>query len=208
MGAELAPKRLRDVFVTVLFASFPAGGLLGSLLSAWLIPGFGWQSIFYVGTVAPLVIALVLALWLPESVRFLLARHIRQDEVRRTLERIMPGAIPAGAALVAVPDPPRQGAPVAHLFTENRAVPTLLLWVPFFMVFMVLVTVTFWTPAVLNSVGFSLAAAALIVGLNQRDRSGTGDGRVHPRGLRAGRRFNASEHNRLLAALAGVAVLA
>jgi peroxiredoxin len=26
MGAELAPKRLRDVFVTVLFASFPADG--------------------------------------------------------------------------------------------------------------------------------------------------------------------------------------
>jgi MFS transporter, AAHS family, 4-hydroxybenzoate transporter len=42
----------------------------------------------------------------------------------------------------------------------------VLLWVPFFMVFMVLVTVTFWTPAVLNSVGFSLSAAALIVGLN------------------------------------------
>ena len=42
----------------------------------------------------------------------------------------------------------------------------MLLWVPFFMVFMVLVTVTFWTPAVLNSVGFSLSAAALIIGLN------------------------------------------
>jgi MFS transporter, AAHS family, 4-hydroxybenzoate transporter len=34
------------------------------------------------------------------------------------------------------------------------------------MVFMVLVTVTFWTPAVLHSVGFSLSAAALIIGLN------------------------------------------
>jgi AAHS family 4-hydroxybenzoate transporter-like MFS transporter len=49
---------------------------------------------------------------------------------------------------------------------EGRAIPTLLLWVPFFMVFMILVTVTFWTPAVLNSVGFSLSAAALIIGLN------------------------------------------
>src|SRR3974390_1874007 len=42
MGAELAPKRLRDVFVTVLFASFPGGGLIGSLttrrgLSAFLV---------------------------------------------------------------------------------------------------------------------------------------------------------------------------
>jgi len=166
MGAELAPKRLRDVFVTVLFASFPGGGLIGSLTSAWVIPAFGWRSVFYIGAIAPLVVAVVLALWLPESVRFLLARNKRLDEVRRTLDRIMPGAIPADAELVAAPDPARQGVPVKHLFTEGRAIPTALLWVPFFMVFMILVTVTFWTPAVLNSVGFSLSAAALIVGLN------------------------------------------
>jgi MFS transporter, AAHS family, 4-hydroxybenzoate transporter len=166
MGAELAPKRLRDVFVTVLFASFPAGGLIGSLTSAWVIPAFGWQTVFYIGAVAPLVIAAILITWLPESIRFLLARGIRQDEVRRTLEKIMPGEVPANVELVAPPDPARGGVPVSHLFTEGRALPTVLLWVPFFMVFMILVTVTFWTPAVLNSVGFSLSAAALIVGLN------------------------------------------
>src|SRR3974390_2966929 len=166
MGAELAPKRLRDVFVTVLFASFPGGGLIGSLTSAWVIPTFGWQSVFYIGAVAPLIIAVVLAIWLPESIRFLLARNIRPEEVRRTLERIMPGEVPAGAELVAPPDPAREGVPVKHLFMEGRALPTLLLWVPFFMVFMILVTVTVWTPAVLSSVGFSLSAAALIIGLN------------------------------------------
>jgi AAHS family 4-hydroxybenzoate transporter-like MFS transporter len=166
MGAELAPKRLRDIFVTVLFASFPGGGLIGSLTSAWVIPAFGWRSVFYIGAVAPIVIAILLTIWLPESIRFLLARGGRQDEVRRTLDRFMPGEVPAGAQLVAPPDPAREGVPVKHLFTEGRGVPTVLLWVPFFMVFMVLVTVTFWTPAVLNSVGFSLSAAALIIGLN------------------------------------------
>ena len=166
LGAELAPKRLRDVFVTVLFASFPGGGFIGSLTSAWVIPTFGWQAVFYIGAVAPIVIAIILAIWLPESIRFLLARNMRQDEVRRTLERFIPGEVPAGAELVAPPDPARQGVPVKHLFMEGRAVPTVLLWVPFFMAFMVLVTVTFWTPAVLNSVGFSLSAAALIIGLN------------------------------------------
>jgi AAHS family 4-hydroxybenzoate transporter-like MFS transporter len=166
MGAELAPKRLRDVFVTVLFASFPGGGLIGSLTSAWVIPAFGWRSVFYIGAVAPIVIVIILIIWLPESIRFLLARNMRQEEVRRTLERIMPGEVPADAELVAPPDPARQGVPLKHLFMEGRAVPTVLLWVPFFMVFMVLVTVTFWTPAVLNSVGFSLSAAALIIGLN------------------------------------------
>ena len=166
LGAELAPKRLRDVFVTVLFASFPFGGLIGSLTAFWVIPNLGWQYVFYIGAAAPLVIAAVLTIWLPESIRFLLARNIGQDQVRRTLERIMPGAVPADAELIAPPDPAREGVPVIHLFTEGRAVPTVLLWVPFFMVFMVLVTVTFWTPAVLNSVGFSLSSAALIIGLN------------------------------------------
>jgi MFS transporter, AAHS family, 4-hydroxybenzoate transporter len=149
-----------------LFASFPAGGLIGSLTSAWVIPTLGWQAVFYIGTIAPLIVAVILAIWLPESVRFLLARGIRQDEVRRTLSRIMPGQIPPGAELITTPDPARQGVPVVHLFTEGRAIPTVLLWVPFFMAFMVLLTVTFWTPSVLNSVGFSLSAAALIVGLN------------------------------------------
>src|SRR5271157_450758 len=112
MGAELAPKRLRDVFVTVLFASFPGGGLIGSLTSAWVIPTFGWQSVFYIGAVAPIVIAIILVIWLPESIRFLLARNIRPEEVRRTIERIMPGDIPADAELVAPPDPAREGVPV------------------------------------------------------------------------------------------------
>jgi AAHS family 4-hydroxybenzoate transporter-like MFS transporter len=165
MGAELAPKRLRDVFVTLTFASFPTGGLIGSLTSAWVIPNFGWQMVFYIGAVAPIFIAALLWMFMPESVRFLLARGIRQDEVRRTLEKFMPGQVPPGE-LYAPPDPARQGAPVKHLFTEGRALPTVLLWVPFFMVFMVLVTVTFWTPAVLNAVGFSLSSAALIIGLN------------------------------------------
>jgi AAHS family 4-hydroxybenzoate transporter-like MFS transporter len=166
LGAELAPKRLRSVFVTVLFASFPGGGLICSLVASWVIPAFGWQSLFYVGAVAPLVIAIILAVYLPESIRYLLARNVGHDEVRRTLERIMPGEVPADAELVGPPDPAREGVPVTHLFTEGRAVPTVLLWVPFFMVFMVLVTVTFWTTPILKSVGFSVSAATLIIGLN------------------------------------------
>jgi AAHS family 4-hydroxybenzoate transporter-like MFS transporter len=52
------------------------------------------------------------------------------------------------------------------LFTEGRAATTVMLWVAFFVVFMVLVTVTAWTPTVLRSVGFSISAGALIIALN------------------------------------------
>jgi MFS transporter, AAHS family, 4-hydroxybenzoate transporter len=86
--------------------------------------------------------------------------------VRRTLSRIAPNQIPANADLIASPEREREGIPVKHLFTDGRAVKTPLLWGAFFVCFMVLVTVTAWTPTVLRSVGFSLSAGALIIGLN------------------------------------------
>ena len=166
LGGEFAPVRKRGVFVTLAFAAFPFGGLVAALTSSYVIPAFGWQAVFYIGGIVPLLIALVLALWLPESLRFLLARNIRLDEVRRTLARIAPEVVKPGVELVASPEPEREGVPMKHLFTEGRAGATLLLWGAFFVCFMVLVTVTAWTPTVLRSVGFSISAGALIIGLN------------------------------------------
>lgn len=166
LGGEFAPTSKRGVFVSVAFAAFPFGGLIGALTSSYVIPHFGWQSVFYIGGSVPLVMAVVLALWLPESLRFLIARNIRLDEVRRTLARIAPGKIAPDAQLVASPEREREGVPVKHLFTERRAAKTVLIWAAFFVCFMVLVTVVAWTPTVLRSVGFSLSAGALIIGLN------------------------------------------
>ncbi|MGD0419922.1 MAG: MFS transporter [Xanthobacteraceae bacterium] len=166
LGGEFAPASKRGVFVAIAFAAFPFGGLIGALTSSYLIPHFGWQSVFYIGGAAPLLFAIVLVIWLPESLRFLIARNIRLDEVRSTLMRIAPGKIPPDAQLVAAPEPEREGMPVKHLFTEGRAAKTVLVWVAFFTCFMVLVTVTAWTPTVLRSVGFSISAGALIIGLN------------------------------------------
>jgi AAHS family 4-hydroxybenzoate transporter-like MFS transporter len=166
LGGEFAPASKRGVFVAIAFAAFPFGGLIGALTSSYVIPHFGWQSVFYIGGAAPLLFAIVLVIWLPESLRFLIARNIRLDEVRSTLMRIAPGKIPPDAQLVAAPEPEREGMPVKHLFTEGRAAKTVLVWVAFFTCFMVLVTVTAWTPTVLRSVGFSISAGALIIGLN------------------------------------------
>ncbi|MGA3308039.1 MAG: MFS transporter [Xanthobacteraceae bacterium] len=166
LGGEFAPASKRGVFVAIAFAAWPFGGLIGALTSSYVIPHLGWQFVFYFGGVVPLIFAVILSIWLPESLRFLIARNIRFDEVRQTLSRIAPGEIPPDAQLVAAPEREREGIPVRHLFTEGRAATTVMLWVAFFVVFMVLVTVTAWTPTVLRSVGFSISAGALIIALN------------------------------------------
>ena len=71
MTSEFNPRRRRSTMVMIMFCGFSVGAALGGLLAAALIPHFGWRSVFVVGGVAPLLLVPILALRLPESVRFL-----------------------------------------------------------------------------------------------------------------------------------------
>ena len=71
MTSEFNPRRRRATMVMIMFCGFSVGAALGGLLAAALIPQFGWRSVFVVGGVAPLLLVPILALRLPESVRFL-----------------------------------------------------------------------------------------------------------------------------------------
>src|SRR3954454_19095880 len=71
LTSEFNPHRRRATMVMIMFCGFSVGAALGGLLAAQLIPQFGWQSVFVVGGIAPLLLVPFLALWLPESVRFL-----------------------------------------------------------------------------------------------------------------------------------------
>src|SRR6202158_1156222 len=85
MTGEFNPRHRRATMVMVMFCGFSAGAALGGLLSAALIPHFGWRSVFIVGGVAPLLLVPILMLWLPESVRFLAltGRANERSEERR-----------------------------------------------------------------------------------------------------------------------------
>src|SRR4051812_47030989 len=71
LTSEFSPHRRRATMVMTMFCGFSIGAALGGLLAAALIPQFGWRSVFLIGGVAPLLLVPILALKLPESVRFL-----------------------------------------------------------------------------------------------------------------------------------------
>jgi MFS transporter, AAHS family, 4-hydroxybenzoate transporter len=148
-----------------MWAAFPLGGLTGGLLNSYLIPTMGWRAIFYIGGVVPLVIAGVLAFFLPESIKFLLARSNDTDAVRRIVARFRSPLVRPDTHFV-VDEEHLPGTPVRHLFTEGRMAGTLLLWVPFFMGFGILTVVTLWTPALLRLNGISAANTAFVVAFN------------------------------------------
>ena len=162
MTSEFSPHRRRATMVMVMFCGFSAGAALGGLLAAALIPQFGWRSVFVVGGVAPLLLVPVLALRLPESVRFLALTGRANERVADLLALVNPKAEFPLVTQFVVHEPGLVGIPMLHLFRNGRTLVTLLLWVVFFMSLLDLYFLTNWLPTVLNDLGASVSEAAVI----------------------------------------------
>jgi AAHS family 4-hydroxybenzoate transporter-like MFS transporter len=162
MTSEFNPRRRRATMVMIMFCGFSVGAALGGLLAAALIPQFGWRAVFVVGGAAPLLLVPILALWLPESVRFLALTGRAHQRVAGLLGLINPKAAFAPGAQFVIHEPELPGIPVLHLFRDGRAPVTLLLWVVFFMSLLDLYFLSNWLPTVLNDLGASMSSAAAI----------------------------------------------
>jgi AAHS family 4-hydroxybenzoate transporter-like MFS transporter len=162
MTSEFSPHRRRATMVMIMFCGFSVGAALGGFLAAALIPQFGWRSVFVVGGLAPLLLAPILSLRLPESVRFLALTGRAHERVARLLGFINPNAAFAPATQFVVHEPGLAGIPVLHLFKAGRTPVTLLLWVVFFMSLLDLYFLSNWLPTVLNDLGASVSEAVAI----------------------------------------------
>jgi len=138
LTSEYTPKRLQAIVIGAIFTGMPAGAVVASQAAAFMIPRWGWRSVFVLGGALPLALALVLIARLPES-----------DEWMESRAR--------GRAAA------RQAVPVRDLFTEGRAAGTLLLWIPFFMNLLILYFVLSWLPSLLRQSGLSIAAGVQAV---------------------------------------------
>ena len=167
MTSEFSPRRRRATMVMLMFCGFSIGGALGGLVSAALIPHFGWRMVFIVGGVAPLLMAPILALKLPESVRFLALAGNADARVGQLLGLINPKAAFALATRFVVNEPELKGIPVKHLFKGERTLVTLLFWVLFFMSLLDIYFLSNWLPTVLSDFGASVSKAAEVGSLLQ-----------------------------------------
>src|SRR5204863_4527014 len=85
---EYTPRRMRVLMMLVVTNGFNLGAVIGGLISAWLVPNFGWRSVFYVGGAIPLVIGTLMLISLPESLQFLVLRGKAAGKVAKWVKRI------------------------------------------------------------------------------------------------------------------------
>ena len=153
LTGDYAPHRLRATMIMVTFTGAPIGGFLGGQIVALLLAQFGWPMIFVLGGVFPLVLVLALALWLPESPRFLAAKKNLSPRHAALLQRLDVAPTQSGPVDVA------RGNPVKMLFGKGYALQTVLLWIIFFCSLLNLFLFAYWMPTVLNLIGMSPAQA-------------------------------------------------
>src|SRR6266536_2283078 len=152
---------------SLLVWRFITGLGLGGAIAAQLVPSYGWQSVFWIGGIFPILLAPILIFWLPESIRLLSLRGTQDDYVAGLLRAINPALRFAPGTRFVAPEEHPEGFPVEHLFTEGRAVATVLIWVMFFTNLLVIYFCATWLPTVINNTGVSVRLAVIATALFQ-----------------------------------------
>lgn len=161
LTSEYAPKRMRALLIAVMFCGFPLGSTVGGMVSAPLIGAFGWQSVFILGGILPLLTLVPLLIWLPESIRYLMARGVADERIGKLVARLDPTALQRAESRYVMHGPQAAGFPVAKLLQDGRAPMTVLLWIAFFMNLLVMYFLVNWMPSLLKASGLPLNVAIL-----------------------------------------------
>jgi AAHS family 4-hydroxybenzoate transporter-like MFS transporter len=171
--SEYCPDKRRATLTNAMFCGFPLGAALGGFVAAWMIPQWGWRSVLLAGGVVPLLLAVLLVLLLPESVRFLVARGASVARIRTQLARIAPGAANARSFVLTEPvsrdGQGQAGAPartgLALVLSRPYLVGTMMLWLAYFMGLVIFYSLINWLPLLLKDANFPPHTAALVAAL-------------------------------------------
>lgn len=164
--SEFAPKRCRSMAINTMYCGFPLGAAGGGAISSWLIPNYGWHSVLLAGAIAPLALTVLLVLFLPESVKFLVHRGKDIVQIRRIAQRFIAGDLAQVTHFYLDEErtTSKKGS-VAQLFSQPWLAGTLMLWMTYFMGLVIYYVLLSWMPTLMLGMGYPLAESAWLTSL-------------------------------------------
>ena len=162
---EFCPDRRRATIINLMFCGFPLGAAAGGFLAAWMIPHFGWRSVLIFGGVTPLLLAILAAAQMPESVRFMVARAMPNERIQATLARISPAALSAERFTLTEAASSNGRSGVNVVLSKPYLVGSVMLWLAYFMGLVIFYASINWMPILLKDAGLPLKSATLVSAL-------------------------------------------
>jgi AAHS family 4-hydroxybenzoate transporter-like MFS transporter len=159
LTAEYSPRRRQAFLMTLMFAGFPFGAILGGLLSVKLIALYGWPSVFILGGVTPLLLAILLFMRLPESLRYRAARNSKDASIGKDMAAIDSSWQAPANAIYTVDESGSKlpKIPIIELFADGRASGTILIWITYFANLLMMYSLLGWLPTILSDAGLGMA---------------------------------------------------
>lgn len=130
MISEITPKHRRASFVAIALAGYSSGSAASSVVAAWLLDIYGWESGFWIGGLVPLICVPLLILFVPESLKFRAERDPADPRIAKTLRRLDPSVQLTGEELFVLGEGNARGqkAKLSDVFSEGRLWMTVLIW--------------------------------------------------------------------------------
>ena len=135
--SEYAPSHLRGRFIVLLESFWGVGWLVAACISYLIIPKFGWQIAFVLGTLPALYVFLI-RLHMPESIRYLLSKDFTG--------KLTPAELGQGVAQPGF----------KTLWSSAMAKRTLMLWLAWFGIVYSYYGIFMWLPSIVFQQGFAV----------------------------------------------------
>ncbi len=146
LTVEWAPKDRQHLFNALMFSGYSVGGVLAALLAIWLLPDYGFRTLFALGALPLVTVVPVAFRYLPESRAF-------QPRAEKSV-------LASGAGFL------RRALP-ATLFTPQRLVASVLFPLASFCGLLLVYGLNTWLPKIMQKAGYPLTSGlAFLVMLN------------------------------------------
>lgn len=163
---EYSPKKIRNLMTSFMFSGYAIGGILAAVLGKQFIIEFGWQVVFYA---AAIPVVLIPFIWksMPESLSYLSKKN-KENELKKLVVQIAPYfQIDSDAKFVHESNINSTKPSLGMLFSDGRAMSTLMFWVAFFTCLFMVYALSTWLTKLMAMSGYSLGSAlTFVIALN------------------------------------------
>lgn len=156
LASEYSSERFRALAVAVVTAGYPLGAMFTGVVGGYLVPEFGWRSMFVAGGAVTLSLWFIAYLLLPESLQFLLNKKPSNalQKINAILGRF------AAEPLSSLPASDERisrdiSSNILALLDPTYRVKTITLWVSFMFAVFTLYYFLSWLPKSLTNEGFN-----------------------------------------------------
>jgi AAHS family 4-hydroxybenzoate transporter-like MFS transporter len=161
LAAEYSPEKYRALSVALVTAGYPTGAMMTSVVASYILPEYGWRSMFVFGGLITLGMVVVAWLMIPESLKYLLEKQPKNAliKINGILQKLKHSPIEQMPELI---NSTQNKTSILNnmrmlLSAEYRRL-SLTLWTAFCCAYATLYFLMSWIPKLMENAGYDMAA--------------------------------------------------